>query len=415
MLSARAGTAVVGDCTKANWTAMCTVVVREFSTQKNEKGDKEKLGDAAFGSDESPYMVSANTDLDMKQIKLPWLRLEQKAEIWALHKSDPQQWTIPALAQRFGARQERVKAVLYLQRLREETMRDAGVLEMSAQWTDMHRQWQDWQQLGEAAKVAKAAHADFAKQKKHKKWLTEADAGLPAIPEVPPEDKFFETLSKTFSMSLDEAKAIVLKVETHAVKLRFEQRRERKTQDMADEWAEDGANIAFRETAVATKGRKALDDYYPKLFGDFGLEKHKEYLRRRIAKETQAAVEEVGAVPLFLRDPDVSRANAPADASNAAGVGTTHLGRWKWAFRDLAKKDTQPTMVRTRRGAWRPANALEESTRSWVSNPTALDLKVFRERVQELIDVDGDHKASLQLRADKTARRKAQLATPAKK
>ena len=88
---------------------------------------------------------------------------------------------------------------------------------------------------------------------------------------------------------------------------------------------------------------------------------------------------------------------------------TGALSRWKWAFRDTAKKDTQPTMIRTRRGLWRQATVFEEATRSWVRNPSQLDLQVFRSTVKELSDPDGDEHEAQQLKLAKTARRKELL------
>ena len=98
--------------------------------------------------------------------------------------------------------------------------------------------------------MALQAHADFRKLKKKKKWLTEEDAGLPVVPEVPTEDKLFESIALAASQPAADVAACVKKVERHYAKLRFEQRRERKTLDMAQDWEEEGANVAFRETAT---------------------------------------------------------------------------------------------------------------------------------------------------------------------
>lgn len=133
---------------------------------------------ARYGTDEHPFGVSASADLDYSLLKLPFLRLEQKAEMYALYKADPEQWTIPALAAKFNAKQVRVKAVLFLQERREEEMAKDGVKDIPAEWAAMHTQWIEWQMQCEAKVVALQAHSDFLKLKKRKKWLTEEDAGL---------------------------------------------------------------------------------------------------------------------------------------------------------------------------------------------------------------------------------------------
>jgi hypothetical protein len=49
-------------------------------------------------------------------------------------------------------------------------------------------------------------------------------------------------------------------------------------------------------------------------------------------------------------------------------------------------------MVRTRRGGWRQANALEDAMRSWNKHPTLLDLETFKTEVSQLLDPDADEK-----------------------
>jgi len=134
-------------------------------------------------------------------------------------------------------------------------------------------------------------------------------------------------------------------------------------------------------------------------------------LVRRIQAETKAEAEVgSGAGPRFLRKAEELAEAAPADAANAAAVPLGQLGRWKWAFRDINKKGTQPTMVRTRRSAWRQATPLEESLRSWVRNPSAVELELHKERIRQWADPDGDEAPAAQLVLHKTAARKKALA-----
>jgi hypothetical protein len=69
-------------------------------------------------------------------------------------------------------------------------------------------------------------------------------------------------------------------------------------------------------------------------------------------------------------------------------------------------------MIRTRKGKWRQATLLEEAKRSWIKNPSKLDMEVYRERIKEYLDPDGDEQEAKDLILRKTARRKAQLAEP---
>ncbi len=370
---------------------------------------------------ESPYAVDYDGDLDYSLMKVPFLRDAQKEEMYALHKSDPVKWTVHALAEKFGARQERIKAVLYLRRGREELLAKEGLLDIAADWTAMHQAYVQWEQEKKDLKAAQERHDKFGKRKtdSRRNWLLRKDGPLPELPKVRTEEEFYTSLAETHKVSKEQAKATVLKMIKHSGRLQSDAARENVHLEMLAQWEEDGANVSFRETPLSTK-KKVADDYYPILFGDEGgaggFDEYKENLRRRVLEETKALVSvNVDTTPAFFKDPVAAAAAAPGEAANNSGTATGQLGRWKWAFRDLAKKDTQPTMIRTRTGLWRPANVLEAATRSWVRRPLVLDTEFYKERVAALRDPDGDEPAAKQLILDKTSRRKTLLAAqPAK-
>jgi hypothetical protein len=64
-------------------------------------------------------------------------------------------------------------------------------------------------------------------------------------------------------------------------------------------------------------------------------------------------------------------------------------------------------MMRTRRGDWRQASPLEEATRSWLKNPTPLDMEMYRDEIQKWRNPDEDEEEAGQLSIKKLLRRKA--------
>ena len=151
-----------------------------------------------------------------------------------------------------------------------------------------------------------------------------------------------------------------------------------------------GVKTQFQEISIKNKDSTLAGDYYPTLFGDDDYERVERDLISRIKRETKAKLVHFDGSRPFGVKGVLTKGELPADSSNKAGVERSNFSRWKVAFRDLSKLTTQPTMVRTRVGVWRQATALEESQRSWVQNPTKLDMEIYRDQIQKFVDPDGD-------------------------
>jgi len=92
---------------------------------------------------DEPQHVMDDSDepnYDPKDIQMSYLNEETRDEIWRLHKSNPEVWTELSLAEKYKATRERIKAVLYLRRTREEHMIAQGVFQIPEEW---HRIWHD--------------------------------------------------------------------------------------------------------------------------------------------------------------------------------------------------------------------------------------------------------------------------------
>lgn len=92
---------------------------------------------------DEPQHVMEDADeptYDPKDIQMSYLSEETRDEIWNLHKSNPEIWTESTLSEKYRATRERIKAVLYLRRTREEHMIANGVFVIHEEW---HRIWHD--------------------------------------------------------------------------------------------------------------------------------------------------------------------------------------------------------------------------------------------------------------------------------
>ncbi len=64
--------------------------------------------------------------VDPKMVKVPILFEEQRQEMYALHVSNPERWTLEAISQKFGSSLDRTRAVILLMQLRYDLMKEKG-------------------------------------------------------------------------------------------------------------------------------------------------------------------------------------------------------------------------------------------------------------------------------------------------
>jgi len=357
-------------------------------------------------------------------------------------RSDPEKWTIKTLAQHYGANPERVKAILFLYDMRFKMMEDNKISEITPRCVEMAEKHQnnlvklgiledgyedddgedenlEGEEVGEEKKVKLATEGPFSTSELVTVAGEESEsAPALAVPEEEmktPQDSF-AAIAKEYKMSTEQAEEIIKRVLDHAFRLRNQKVYLEDMDGLMERYEEEGIDTTFKETGFAPKpGTAVQENFYPDLFGDEGEEYAKHVLLARIAKETKAQIDDFDLTASFLSKGKRTY-ELPEDSPNAAAVKRDHLCRWKYAFKDISKKPgVQPTMIRTRRGAWRQANPLEEALRSWTRNPTPLDLYTYRESLKPFIDPDGDEQEAKQLVLKKLEKQKAFAASRANK
>ena len=383
------------------------------------------------GYREPSYLVDTEVrTVSPSEIKVPYLSEKLKQEMYGKYKQNPEEWSVMALSKAYGSSIERTKAVLLLLERRESFKKERGILDMPSEWMEIHKKHEEYKNA--PPPVVEAASKPASSAPSVEVTASEGNASgdgsvngegreggetatsegeqkeeaAPAAPQTP-----LQRVASEFGKSESAVQDILDKVDEHVFRQGQVDAYEAHMERIAEKLSDRGVDTTFRETG-GSASRSVTDDYYPALFGDDdGFEKARVKLIADIEKETKATVtEDVDARPAFLRDADSggsSKYELPAEMPNGAKVETTQLSRWKFAFKDLSKPKDFPTMVRTRRGAWRQATPLEEATRSWLKNPSPLDRELYKEQTKHWEDFDGDLEAASRLSTDKLARRKA--------
>ena len=366
------------------------------------------------GYREPSYLVDTDVrSVAPNEIKVPYFSEKLKLEMYSKYKQDPEQWSVTALSKAYGTSMERTKAVLLLLEQREQLKKERGLLDMPDEWFEIHKKFEEFTNsptpTSPATEASAALHdgADVASEdasgQDHKE-NSEANGenGLPA-PQSP-----LERVASEYGKSEALIQEILDKVDEHKFRQAQVEAYEEHMEEKISKLEARGVDTSFRETGGSAR-RSITDDYYPALFGDdAGFERARRELMEKIESETKATVtEDVDARPAFLRSNTASKYDLPSDMPNEAGVPTQQLSRWKFAFRDLSKPKDHPTMIRTRRGAWRQANPLEEATRSWLRNPDKVDMALYAAQIEKWRDFDGDMEEAGQISRLKLERRKA--------
>ena len=379
-------------------------------------------------------MVDTEVTISPKQVKVPYLSENVRQEMYRRHKKSPDEWPLSRLAQHYGASLERTKAVLILMRKREELMASENLLDIPEVW---HEIWKRHSAPAPAAVTAKATKAGgkgkaaasapevpIAGEKSKEVAAGDAPEGAtpPAADAIADAPNSKEALAKEFGLKLEEVGDIISRMSRHMHRQGNLDAHNKHMESIMERLSKAGVDISFRETGTAPKRGSIQEDYYPTLFGDDEFETAKKELLDRIAAETKAEIVDFEA-SLFggrtsAASSEIQDTSAPAAAlkpmvthANKANVKTDTLSRWKFAFRDSSWRRTQPTMVRTRRGAWRQANALEDAMRSWNKHPTLLDLETFKAEVLRLQDPDADETEASQLSPTKLKAKDSKRAT----
>ena len=72
--------------------------------------------------------------IESKFVPQPYVIDAKRLEIYRKHKSNPVEWSLKNLSQRYGMHVHRVRAIVYLMEQREALMEKLGVLNISPEW-----------------------------------------------------------------------------------------------------------------------------------------------------------------------------------------------------------------------------------------------------------------------------------------
>lgn len=308
-------------------------------------------------SGEPPYMVELGAHkVDYKDVQIPYLRDDKRWEMYQKHVSDPSLYTVEKLSLEYGASIDRTNAVLYLMAKRAEMHEKLGVTNLS----DKHKEMYD----------------------KH--------VSDPAVFTV-------EALSEETGIDRSQVTQILSNLSEHFSRMATLDASKEHMESVMATFETAGIDTTFKE--VANVG-KLSQRYKPRLFGDDEEEEVKAELKTLIERDTRAKVEpSVDEFIARVRKEGV----APVEPANLANVSTDTLSRWKFAYRDSSRIQTQPTMVRTRRGGWRMSTPLEEAGRSWSRSPTFLDGEIHKHKWGPFLDPDGDEREAAMIASKKRA------------
>jgi len=314
---------------------------------------------STLSNQEPEWLVEPEgTTIQSRFVPQPHVIDAKRLEIYRKHKADPAEWSLKKLSQRYGMHVHRVRAIVHLMGEREALMEELGVLNIPEAWSAVYRDHRE-----------------------------------------EPESMTTSALAEKHNMSEDDVANIVAKMSEH-------EWRKKNLNDSNSymDWCLDmmealGLDSTFKEVAFKkVPGDNQFEAYYePRLFGDDEYEEAMTRLRDRLIRETKA--KETLEKPVLFASFE-SRVRNWRDVSgdpvveNKADVKVDGPCRWKFAFRELKKKKKgqhpHPTMIRTRRGQFRPANPVEEMLRSWSKQPRGLEIIRAKDRVEALMDPDED-------------------------
>jgi hypothetical protein len=93
----------------------------------------------SYSSQEPGFQVDWEDSMpDPNDFTPAYLADHKKMEIYYKHKSDPKEWNVKTISQRYGLSLVRAQAVLYLMKEREALMKELGVLNIPTQWQEIY-------------------------------------------------------------------------------------------------------------------------------------------------------------------------------------------------------------------------------------------------------------------------------------
>jgi hypothetical protein len=260
--------------------------------------------------DEQPDDLCADALMAPEDLRLAVVTETMRKEIYNLHKEDPVAWTSKSLAAKYGMRHSRMKAVLHLMRLREETMELVKPAQLSAE--------EGWEAL-------------------YQKHLQD------------PTKNTAETLSADSGLSVEKVNDILKRMKEHMHRSENMHVAEEYMQGQLEDLRLCGVDTTFQE--VARPQSKLKRTYFPELFGDDDYEAVSATLRQRVIDSTKA--KPAAEFPAFVRSREQLQEDALKrldDLHPQVRRSESFMYKSKIAFRDLSAGRAAPTIIRTRTG-----------------------------------------------------------------
>lgn len=394
----------------------------EIDRLMRKSGNEGYITRQEYKSGEPEYLVADEEEFDEEFIaglKLPYLDELTKQMIYEKHQTDPEKYTAKVLSQIYKASVERTEAVIFLMRIREETIQreEEQLFEIAAHEKvfgilgDYSKELEKFE-ADQPEELLDPEEAIIEKKKQVKKKIV-----LPTLD----KEGVAKKLGEKHSLPVDKVKLIMNHLDYFL----------KRTQDVADyeaymdtkiELMEDNGIInagIFQESpSVTDTKKKAIEEtYFPRLFFDEEQEAEKKALLQRIAKETKGKLK--ASLQHYVDDEEKRKLDAPPTHIDPAAMElalSLKPSRFKFALRDTSLSNKyKRTTICTRQGQLRWATPLEEARRSWSDRPTQMNFLNNKKILEKYNDFDKDDYLMLELAKAKRARRQAFVAEVAAK
>lgn len=290
-------------------------------------------------STQSKYLVDTRATVDSDQICFTRLSDAVRNEMYESYKSDSRKWSVEALAEKYRASPDRVKAILILMAKREEFLKSTGLLDNIQEWMSIYSRYQSL--LAENAGKVEKQPAEGAEES--------------SSVEDPKQ-----VVCREFSKSESEINEIFSKVEDHLHRVSnadtfnndfFEADPNDKYNEVV--YQPPSRDLPFRETIDHMKS-PFLENYYPELLADEDFEYGKAELLKRLKQETRVKVTPAMRVKEFLdKTFEVGEKFEGVQYIPESFSDGHRFCRWKFAVRDLSKPHKERvSMIRTRDGRY---------------------------------------------------------------
>jgi hypothetical protein len=311
---------------------------------------------------EPDYGVKSTPFADPRKVKIPYLREEDKQEIYCKFITNPKEWTVEALSKLFGMNPMRTKAVIYNMHTRCKMMREKGlIVEIKGKSVTV-----------EIPPMMKSLYEKYKKDK---------TIELSKLLEEYNHEQTDETLKTT--MTPESYKKMIDDLEDHELRMANQEAYLARMNKLMEHYQKNGINTQFQETPNRPSTTTTFEETYrPQFLHDDEIEQEKQYLLKRIASETQAKVkptiEQYYATSPYI---NATTTTMNSDTSIATPIpkqekplsSTEKVSRWKIAFRDISNNNNNNNNNKKKTSSFSSATGIGIGTGSSSSSSKVID------------------------------------------